>query len=358
MRIALVTNGLLYGGVERLVEALAVDLVTGGDEVQVVAITRDGPIGSALRARGIPVTVLHIRGSRDVRVPLQLAAILWRFRADVVHSHLAIADLAAMLARPFAPGAAAVTTVHSFYGPPQVEGLKLTVWRAGLRTFDHVVFVGDSVRTSLPAMSHATIVRPSLFDPARTVDRVRARAALGIADETPLVMAVGRLVPVKGFDMLGRAAPMLTTPGARILLVGEGPSRQELSRYRQLELVGGRDDAAALIAAADVLVCPSRSEGFPQVPIEAMAAGVPVVATNVGGVPEVVVPGRGGCLVPVEDPAALAAALDALLVDRDQARALGEAGRSRLLEEDLTRQSMVRQTREIYEAVTRRRRRQ
>jgi glycosyltransferase involved in cell wall biosynthesis len=346
VRVALVTNGLEYGGAERVVEALALELVRAGDEVHVVATTRDGPIGAALRARGIPVSVLNLRSPYDVRVPVALASILRTFHAQIAHSHLAVSDLATALARSLARTARTVATVHSGY-----VGLgrgTRAAWRVALRTFDRVIGVSDWVRRLLPRELDVTIVNPSLVDVECAFDRARSRQLLGVPLDAPLVMAVGRLVPVKGFDVLARAAAMLQTADARVLIVGEGPERARLAHARRVELIGSRDDSAALLAAGDVVVSSSRSEGFPQTPIHAMAAGLPVVATDVGGTAEIVVHDRTGLLVPPDEPAALARAIDALLADRARGRALGEAGRARFLERDLTRRAMVEQMRAIY----------
>jgi glycosyltransferase involved in cell wall biosynthesis len=196
-------------------------------------------------------------------------------------------------------------------------------------------------------------VRPSLVDVECVFDRARSRHLLGVPLDAPLVMTVGRLVPVKGFDVLARAAAMLQTAGARVVIVGEGPERARLAGAPRVELIGSRDDAAALLAAGDVVVSSSRSEGFPQTLIHAMAAGLPVVATDVGGTAEIVVHDHTGLLVPADDPAALARAIDALLADRARSGALGEAGRARLVEQDLTRRAMVEQMRAIYTSLVR-----
>lgn len=344
-RILYVTNGLLYGGAERIIEALALDLAERGHTIQVVATTRDGPIGAHLREHGIPVDVLGIASSADARVIARLALIARRFRPDFVHSHLAVADIATALA-PLPRGTRRITTVHN----PGVEldYLKTTLWRAALRRFDRVVAVGAHVRSRLSPALPCTIVNPSLIELATPAwERQRARAALGVPADVPLVLGVGRLSHVKGFDLLDPARCVLRTPGAILRVIGEGPERPALEALH-IPLAGSRNEAAELLAAADVVVCPSRSEGFPQVPLQAMAASVPVVATRVGGTPEVVVHESTGILVPPEDPAALAAAIDRLLADRSRARALGEAGRRRLEDERLTRASMVEKHSALY----------
>lgn len=350
MRVVLVTNGLLYGGAERIVEAQAIDLAEQRWAVRVVATTRDGPIGEALRARGIPVDILGINSPFDARVPLALAKIINEHRAEIVHSHITVSDLANLAAHPLARRAKLVSTVHSAY--VGLHPLVRRAWHAGLFAFDRVLAVSDTVRRTLPQRLKVELVRPSLIDATPKLTRAAARALLGVADDVPLILSVGRLVEVKGYDVLANAARLLKTPRARVLVIGEGPERAKLEALGALELLGSRDDAGDLLAAADVVVSPSRSEGFPQAPLHAMAAGVPVVATRAGGTPEVVLDGETGVLVPIEDPAALSAAIDRLLADRALAERLGRAGKARLESARLTKRAMLARMRAIYEELT------
>lgn len=353
MRLMLVTCGLRYGGAERIVQALAEDLTAAGDHVTVVATTRDGPIGDELRARGVGVHVLGIRGAADARVPVALARLAIARGTELMHSHLAVADIACAAASVLLPGVKRVSTVHN----PGVEldRLKAALWARALPRFHRVLAVSEAVKARLPRGVRADVVRPSLVEPPRHEAspelQERARARLGIRPDVPLILAIGRLVPVKGFDVLARASKRLRTPGVRVLVVGEGPERARLAQQGGLTLIGPRDDVDALLPAADVIVCPSRSEGFPQVPLHAMAAGVPVVATPVGGTPEIVLDGETGVLVPPEDPRALAEALDALLADPERRARLGAAGRARIEAAGFTRAAMVERTRSVYREV-------
>lgn len=338
----LVTCGLRYGGAERVVQALAEDLTDRGHAAMVVATTRGGPIGTALRHRGIPVQVLGLRSAVDLRVPGQLRRVIERFGPDVVHSHLAVADIAVTAAR--APGR--VCTVHN----PGVElsRFKRGLWRAVLPWFRIVTAVSETVRRALPV--DARVVHPSTISgDSPVLSRSEARRRLSLSEDAPVVLFVGRLSRVKGLDVLAAAAETLE-PHYRIVVVGEGPEHRALEGTR-LELVGARDDAADLMAAADVVVMPSRSEGFPQVPLQAMAAGVPVVGTAVGGTPEIVEHERTGLLVPPEDPEALGAAIRRTLSAPDERRRWGEAGRRRLAEANLTRSGMVDATVSLYREV-------
>jgi glycosyltransferase involved in cell wall biosynthesis len=151
-------------------------------------------------------------------------------------------------------------------------------------------------------------------------------------------MGAGRLVPIKGFDLLLQALPAIldALPASRLLLVGDGPDRPLLEAQARalgvadrVQLVGVHAQVAPFLAAADLLVAPSRNEGLGKALVEAMALGCPVVATRVGGIPTVVADGETGRLVPPEDPGALAQAVAELLGDPGLRQTMGEAGRRR-----------------------------
>jgi glycosyltransferase involved in cell wall biosynthesis len=190
-----------------------------------------------------------------------------------------------------------------------------------------------------------------------------ARARLGVAAEAYLVVGFGRLVPIKGFDLLVEALPSLRAgvPSARLLLVGDGPERATLEQRAaalgvadRLHVTGVVADVVTPLAAADVLAAPSRNEGMGRALVEAMALGVPVVGAAVGGIPAVVVDGECGRLVPPEDPAALARALVELGCDEPLRRKLGEAAIDRA--EAFSTAVADARMRAVYEALVREKR--
>ena len=161
-----------------------------------------------------------------------------------------------------------------------------------------------------------------------------APASLDLPHGVRIVLAMGRLHPNKGFDVLVRALPAL--PGVHAIIAGDGPERAALLTLAgregvadRLHLPGWRADTAALLAAADVLVCPSRHEPLGNVVIEAWSARRPVVAAAADGPRELITPGSDGILVPPQDAKALAGAIGSLLDDPSRASALAEAGRLR-----------------------------
>jgi glycosyltransferase involved in cell wall biosynthesis len=174
---------------------------------------------------------------------------------------------------------------------------------------------------------------------ASAVDRRVVRRALGIAEAAPLAVSVARLDTVKDFGTLldAFATVRRRVPDARLLIVGDGPERAWMTQRAAqpdldgaVDLLGYRDDVRAVIGAADVYVNSSISEGISITILEAMAAGLPVVATDVGGTPEVLTGDAGGVLVPSRDPGRLASALIDLLADPDRRATMAAAARRRL----------------------------
>jgi glycosyltransferase involved in cell wall biosynthesis len=166
--------------------------------------------------------------------------------------------------------------------------------------------------------------------------RGQLRGQLGIAPETPLVGIVGRLVPVKAVDVLINA--MTRLPDAHLAVLGDGEDRTQLEALVAKLGLGGRvhftgwwHDVAGAMSDFDVVALSSRNEGTPVALIEALAAARPVVATNVGGVPHVVIDGVNGLLVPPNDPDALGSALEALLRDPERRRRFGRTGREHVV---------------------------
>jgi glycosyltransferase involved in cell wall biosynthesis len=165
---------------------------------------------------------------------------------------------------------------------------------------------------------------------------------LGLEPSKPVAVALAYLRPVKGHSFLLEAFARVISalPSARLLIIGEGPLRASLQAQAEalglqsaVRFLGHRSDAQRLLAAGDLLVNSSLSEGTPLSVMEAMALGLPVVATNVGGVPKLVLDGETGMLVPPAEVEALAAALLELMRNAEKRRALGEAGRRRALEQ-------------------------
>ena len=217
-----------------------------------------------------------------------------------------------------------------------------------IRRATRVVAVAEAMRRQLVEGSGVpadrVVVIPNGVDPERVRparDRAATRSELGLADDAPVILSLGALTGEKDPLTVIRVAAgvVRAVPGARHLLVGEGPLRSgtdaEVARLGLAEgvlLLGPRSDVGDLLAAADLLLLPSRTEGLPAVAVEAGLAGLPVVASRVGGVPEVVEHEVTGLLVEPGDVDGFVAAVIGLLGDPDRRRALGEAAAVRCRE--------------------------
>jgi len=230
-----------------------------------------------------------------------------------------------------------VVTVHNMPGAAGTARRRLAgVALARARTVVAVSeAVADALRRGLARADVVQVVPNGVALPA-SVDQASARELLGIEPDAVVVLAAGRLAPEKGFDLLVAAAPEVVRrcPRVRILIAGDGSERAPLQRYAgehgltdHVRFVGQRPNMSAWYAAADVVAVPSRSEGQSLVAIEALAHARPVVASRVGGLPEVVRHGVTGLLVMPERPHELAEAIVALLQDDGARRSMGEAGR-------------------------------
>jgi len=262
----------------------------------------------------------------------------------VLHAHCAYPDAVGGALAAKVLGVPLVVTVHG--SDINVVARKVLLrgqigW--ALRSATHVIAVSEALAGRVAALTgHAeriACVPCAGFTPGVFQHRVRAhaRTSLGVPADAKIAIYVGQLVPVKGVDVLIRAWAILTSQpanaAARLVLVGAGKEREALAQLAIRERVEHRvsfvgalpqTGVADWLAAADVLCLASRSEGMPNVIVEALASGVPVVASRVGGIPEVVVDGRNGRLVPPDDPAKLAGAVvDALTTtwDRNALRA-------------------------------------
>ncbi|MBI4488810.1 MAG: glycosyltransferase [Deltaproteobacteria bacterium] len=220
--------------------------------------------------------------------------------------------------------------------------------------------VRDHVHQTEGCPLEKIVIIPNGIDPTLVSRNGARRAALpDLTDQGPVLGTVGRLSWKKGQENLLEAAALVIgqVPEARFFLVGDGPLRAELqSQARRLGIedkvhfAGWVEDSAWVLSQMDVFVLPSHMEGMSNSLLEAMAAGKPVVATNVGGNPEVVVDERTGFLVPPKNPRALASAILRILADRELARRLGEAGRARV-ESEFTVEKMVARMEDLYDSL-------
>lgn len=324
---------------------LARYLDRGRFDLSAVCFYGGGPIQADLDALGVRTFNLDVADEHDLRAILRARRVMQTAGCDVAHTHLLRADLFAGAAARWAGVPVIVSTAYAI-GQYRREKRRRTdrlLDYACTAMTKHTIAVSLAVavdcidRLKMDPRT-VTIIHTGIDPPAQTTPaeaaEMRARLAVGV--DNPLIVTVGRLSYEKGMEVLIDAAARVrnTHPNARFVIAGEGPDRSRLEdRIRLLNLeptvrlLGFVPEVRPLWGAADVACIPSKSEGMPNVLLEAMAAGCPVVATNVGGIPEAIDPEWNGLLVRPDDPNAMAAAIRSLIDDCIVAHRLGEIAR-------------------------------
>jgi glycosyltransferase involved in cell wall biosynthesis len=341
-------------GPERAILEVAPALAHLGVDTELVALYRvpangpaDNPWVAQAERAGWPIHQIADPSALSVRAVRRLA---WRVRragADLLHTHDYKSNLlGGLVARQADRSMPWVATVHLHTTTTR----RLKVYRALdlflLRLADRVVTVSRDQRRLLLRRGvdrRRVVLIPNVIDApafaALAAGRVETRAALGVAESTPLVLVVGRLTPQKGLDVLLVAMPSIVAaaPDALVLVAGAGVSAGALEAATaaaglssHVRFLGSRDDVPSLLAASDLVVIPSRSEGLPLVLLEALAMERAVVATDVGGIADLVYDREHAWVVPAGQPEPLAAAVNEAL-GSDEARAtIAAAGRRRV----------------------------
>ena len=372
LRVLQIIPALAIGGLERVGTTLSVGLVGRVERVVVcsagaVGYTGGAPLAQELADAGVEVILIPRPKPRPpgryLRSVKALAAAFRRERPDVVHAHNPGAAVAAAVARRLArrPEIAIVTTHHGVTAERTRHAA-----RALAASSDIVVGIGPTVTKDLraagvPESKSATVFNSVAVEPGRPGDEVRRE--LG-AEDAELVVNVGRYVEEKNQQLLLDAVARLRAdrPRLRALVIGYGTLGDDLRKHvRELgledvvQITGPREDAVAIVAAADVFAMTSAEEGLGLVVLEAMAVGCPVVATSVGGVLDTVRDGETGLLVPAGDPDAFAEGLARALDDPDLRRRLANNGRD-LVRREFSVETMGDRYAELYISAVQRRR--
>ncbi len=336
-RILYTITELDVGGAEKALVELATRLNRAAWQPQVACLSGRGPLGADLVQRGIPVHFLDAAWKLNPRA-------LWRLRrlvrqADIVHSFLFHANMAARLA---AVGTGAIVVCSARVAERSRPGRRRLECLTH-RLVDAEVCVSNGVRDFFASGGfprRKLIVIPNGVDVARFAGRDPAfKARLGIKPEAPLVATIGRLHPQKGMEFFIRAAASLrrSRPECHFLIVGSGPlegylraAAKGLNLEGALAFLGLCDDVPAILRATDVFVLASLWEGMPNVVLEAMAAGVPVVATRVEGTVDLIEHNETGLLVMPRDVPGLVSAIQRVLGEPGLGERLGRAAQERV----------------------------
>jgi glycosyltransferase involved in cell wall biosynthesis len=301
------------------------------------------PMESQFREANIPIFCLGANSRTDIRVAWKLWRILARLRPDILHTYLIHANL---LGRTIGRLARVPVVVSSERTIGQAGRLGVLANRVSSRLVTRVETNSEAGKQYLQGQygiqnDKIEVVRSGvdLDTVATKSDGLKIRRELGLPAGCSLITYVGRLRHVKGVGYAIRAFAELSRayPGARFAIAGGGDCERDLVGLTaqlgitdRVMFLGPRNDVAALLAATDIVILPSLTEGFPRIALEAMAASRPIVATAVGGTREAVIDGETGTLVPAEDAAALASAVGRLLADPALAKRMGESGRRRV----------------------------
>lgn len=360
VRVVTMVNSLLAGGAERVAVELACGLDRSRFTPHVLVTRGDGPLRELLERADVPVTLLERGGWRDVAPWRRAHRLLAEGDAStLLHAHKFGSNAwGALLART--AGVPLVAHEHNFSEEP--SRVRSAVDRRWIgRTARRVLCVSESVaevERACGVPEHLIEVVPNGVRLDSAWPRAAARAELGLAERSFTIGIVGRLRPEKAHELLLEAVARLARTGrdVRLCIVGDGPLRAELRLLAarlgiegRITWAGERRDAATLAGAFDVAVVCSHWEGLPLAALEAMAAGVPLVATRVGGLPSLLGDGCGE-LVPPGDAEVLAAALERLLLDPSRRAALGRAGRVRVAQR-YSFDGLVHHVEQIYEQV-------
>lgn len=302
----------------------------------------DGMVAGRIRELGIPVIDLGMTAKWRLDALERLYRLLRRERPCILHTWMFHVTIPGRLLGRLA-GVPVIISAERTMGQESEARYWLNWLTAPLG--DRVICVSERVADfsaeHIGLSPARLVVIPNGIEllPQPAVDKAAVWAELGRPRPEMVIGTVGRLEPVKGFPYLLEALAQLAPayPAVHLLIVGDGPERTALEAQahrlglgERVIFAGHRTDVPLLMGGMDLFVLPSIWEGMPNVVLEAMAAGLPVVATAVGGTPEIVVEGETGLLVPPRDPAALAEAMERLLADPALRLQMGRAGRDRV----------------------------
>jgi len=335
-----------------------------------VACPPESAIAQDMAALGIEVIPLNIKGElspgSDWQVIKELRSILRDRRIDILHAHSSKAGLVGRIAALLAGTPVIVFTVHNFIFYDHMSTLKKKIYAWAERILAHptcaIITVSRALRDGLiqaegidpgkiVTIYNGIDIKP--FEAPVDKDEVRRKLNLGPG---PVIGTVARLAPQKGVSYLVEAALRVVQdyPDARFLIAGDGPLLPELEQQAaglgisdNIRFLGYRDDIAQLLAVLDVFVLPSVTEGLGLTVLEALAAGCPVVATAVGGIPEIVEFGQTGLLAQAKDSGDIAKQILYLLNNPDEAARMAATGKA-MIKEKFALEPMVRSTTRVY----------
>jgi glycosyltransferase involved in cell wall biosynthesis len=323
--------------------------------------TGETPFVTAARASGMPVHFVRGHNQYDPRLIWRVVELARALRADIVHAHEVKSDVIAYLASKLRR-VPIVTTMHGWIGNGTKQRLFIALDRRVARGFDRVIAVSEKMKRDL-IDAGVSSDRIRLLHNAIVVERYRRTGRGGLLQEIangpmprPVLVSIGRLSREKGHADLVQALATVVGRGHRVSLVlaGDGPERgalveqiRALGLESSVYLPGYLAEPQRLLEETDLMVLPSHTEGLPNAALEALVMEVPVLATRVGGTPEVITDGETGRLVPPHDPAALAEGIESFLANRAAWTTMARRGRG-VVEANFSFETRTRKLETLY----------
>lgn len=346
IRILHVVDSLDRGGLERVVCDLSIEQIRRGHDVRVYCLHTPGSLAPSLEAAGVAVICGHKHSGADLGVVRELKRLMPAGPPGLMHSHSMMPNYYACAARLLARFTTTVVNTRHDMGSTRRGDPREKLYRLSVPLTRLAVMVSEGVREQfvtkgiVPKRKARVVlngIATNCAQHANPVQRAAARRILAVGDNEFVVGCVGRLVELKNHAVAIRATAHMASllPSVRLVVIGSGPLQadlealaRELGIEGRISLLGERSDTRDLLPGLDAFLMPSLTEGHSIALLEAAAAGLPIVATNVGGNPEIVEHERSGLLVPTNDHTSIARALLRLQGNRSFAAQLGSDARA------------------------------
>jgi len=316
-----------------------------------------------------PVLVRNINMVYDAIALFKICRFLTKEKFDVVHTHTSKAGLLGRFAAKFAGAPLVVHTPHGhvffgYFGPLKTK-IFILLEKLANRMTDKIVALthrekADYISYRTCPEEKITVIHSGIelnkLQEYTLAEKTKLKKEVGLPEDSFVVGTVGRLVPVKGPEFLIKASQTIIPahPNTYFLFAGDGPLKKDLQKKakeageeKNIVFLGWRDDIAHILSVFDVFCLPSLNEGMGRVLVEAMAHGIPIVASEVGGIPDLITPGKNGFLVPPKNPEELAKHIQILIEDENKRRKMGEAGKK--MAPRFSHDTMVKNIAELYE---------
>ncbi len=363
-RILHIVEDLKVGGLEKILASIVLSLDKSRYDIQVWCLAKGGQIAEELIEQGIPVRILGLKGYYNPLRIAALARIMKKENFHIIHTHGYFAGTFGRFAAILAGIPVIIAHVHSTYYDYGKRNLLIERFLSSFtdrivcisQAVERFVTVNEKIRKERTCMIYNAVTSPDKL--LNDQQRKKMRASLGFDAEAIVIAVVASLTVNKGHGILLTAFKkiFISHPSVRLLIVGDGPLREQLeASTRQLMVdqvvvfTGIRKDVFDLLQISDIFVLPTQiREGLGVALIEAIAVGLPVIGTNIGGIPEVIEDGANGILVSPVNSEELAQAFEKLIDDKELRSSMGFRGRQ-IYEEKFTIVRMIRQIENLYE---------